>query len=463
VQSQEHQHSNGQGRGQTDSAFLDYYRCPENLASFELIAPLSENEGYFRFGSEAICYGQCSSGFCSDDTRGRLYNTLRDVAADGPTLQLPFRPSDIVANLRYERYAARTNKGKATQSGMPVLRKAYYYARPFLSSSARQRLQRIGLRDWKDIPFPEWPLDATVESIFEKLLALLLKARCLDRVPFIWFWPEGCSSCAIMTHDVETLAGRDFCSQLMELDGAHGIKSSFQVIPEERYAVPPAFLDEIRSSGFEIDIHDLNHDGHLFSNREQFLRRAERINRYGQEYGAEGFRSAVLYRNLDWYDALNFDYDMSVPNVGHLEAQRGGCCSIMPFFIDKILELPVTTTQDYSLFYILKEYSIDLWKRQMARIMGKHGLASFIVHPDYILQWRARDTYKALLAHLADLRSEKKLWIALPREVNHWWRARSQMKLVRRGNDWSIEGPESNKARLAYAFLDGDQLAYQQA
>jgi hypothetical protein len=68
-----------------------------------------------------------------------------------------------------------------------------------------------------------------------------------------------------------------------------------------------------------------------------------------------------------------------------------------------------------------------------------------------------------LLAHLADLRSEKKLWIALPREVNHWWRARSQMKLVRRGNDWSIEGPESNKARLAYAFLDGDQLAYQQA
>ena len=109
---------------------------------------------------------------------------------------------------------------------------------------------------------------------------------------------------------------------------------------------------------------------------------------------------------------------MSVPSVGNLEAQQGGCCSVMPFFVGKVLELPVTTVQDYSLFHILNQYSIDLWVRQIALLSKQHGLLSFIVHPDYISEPRAQDTYKSLLAYLADLRSEGKIWIALPREVN---------------------------------------------
>jgi len=375
-------------------------------------------------------------------------------------LQLPFSPSEIVANLRYERYASASNRNGKTLHGDSALRKVYYLVRPLLTVSVRKHLQRLHLRDWNEIPFPGWPVDPTVERILEMLLILLLKAHAVDKIPFVWFWPNGFPSCAIMTHDVEALPGRDFCSHLMDLDDAHGIKSSFQIVPEGRYPVSKGFLNTIQSRGFEIDIHDLNHDGHLFSDRERYLRRAERINRYSREYGAAGFRSAALYRNLDWFEALDFSYDMSVPCVGHLEAQRGGCCSVMPFFIGKILELPVTTTQDYSLFHILNHYSIDLWKRQLALIMEKHGLASFIVHPDYILEHRARDTYKALLSYLSQLRSEGKIWIALPREVDHWWRERSQMRLSRRGNKWEIEGPGKERARVAYASLEEDCVVY---
>ena len=208
-------------------------------------------------------------------------------------------------------------------------------------------------------------------------------------------------------------------------------------------------------------MHDLNHDGLLFSDREQFLLRAERINAYAQQFGAAGFRAGVLYHNLDWYDALKFSYDMSIPCVGNLEPQRGGCCSVMPFFIGRILELPVTTTQDYTLFHILSQYSTDLWKRQLALITEKHGLASFIVHPDYLLQARALDTYKSLLGYLADLRSQGQIWFALPGEVDQWWRARSQMKLVHEGGGWVITGAGSDKARVAYAVLDGDRLVYE--
>ena len=442
------------------SAFLDHYRCPETFATFTLSGELSGDSGYFRFGPDAICFGRSSSGFRAGHATDELYDALTDVAADGPTLQLPFSPSEIIANLRYERYASASNRNGKMLHGESALRKVYYLVRPLLTVSVRKHLQRLRLRDWNEIPFPSWPVDSTVERILEMLLILLLKAHAVDKIPFVWFWPNGFPSCAIMTHDVEALPGRDFCSHLMDLDDAYGIKSSFQIVPEGRYPVSKGFLNTIQGRGFEIDIHDLNHDGHLFSDRERYLRRAERINRYSREYGAAGFRSAALYRNLDWFEALDFSYDMSVPSVGHLEAQRGGCCSVMPFFIGKILELPVTTTQDYSLFHILNHYSIDLWKRQLALIMEKHGLASFIVHPDYILEHRARDTYKALLSYLSQLRSEGKIWIALPREVDHWWRERSQMRLSRRGNKWEIEGPGKERAQVAYASLEEDCLVY---
>jgi hypothetical protein len=204
----------------------------------------------------------------------------------------------------------------------------------------------------------------------------------------------------------------------MDVDDWFGIKASFQIVPQGPYRVPRSFLEDIRKRGFEINVHDLNHDGRLFTDRLEFLRRAERINRYAREFGALGFRSAVLYRNVDWYDALDFSYDMSIPNVAHLDPQRGGCCTVLPFFIGKILELPVTATQDYSLFHILNDYSTRLWQQQISLIRGKHGLISFIIHPDYIIAEAARRVYIELLDILSKLRSQGETWIALPSEVD---------------------------------------------
>jgi hypothetical protein len=188
-----------------------------------------------------------------------------------------------------------------------------------------------------------------------------------------------------MTHDVETEAGSNFCSELMDIDDSLGFKASFQIVPERRYSISPQFVDTILNRGFEIVIQDLNHDGRLFDDRQEFLRRAKLINEYARLYGAKGFRAAVLYRKSDWYDAFDFSFDMSIPNTAHLDPQRGGCCTVMPYFIGNILELPVTTTQDYMLFYILGERSIDLWSRQIELIAEKNGLISFIVHPDYLM------------------------------------------------------------------------------
>ena len=438
----------------------DRYRCPEQFIRTSLTGPLSAENGYFRFGRDLLCYGRPCSATPAASADDPLPDLLDEVRADLRDVQLPFELTQLVDNLTHERYLTNSPETYPGGAPNPLLSKLYYSVRPFLSESLRIRLQRIYFRGWEKIGFPTWPLDLTVESLLETVLLLCMKSRGIDTVPFIWFWPDGASSATVLTHDVETEQGRDFCPHLMDIDESFGFRSSFQIVPEERYPVTAAFLKEIRDRGYEINVQDLNHDGNLFRSRHQFLSRVKTINEYGRVWGAKGFRSAILYRNINWYDALEFEYDMSIPNVGHLEPQRGGCCTAFPYFIGQILELPLTTTQDYSLFHILREHRIDLWKAQAALVMEKHGLVHFITHPDYLLDKRAQSTYRALLAFLAELESQHKMWIASPYQVNEWWRLRSKMTLVPEGHGWRIEGPGKERARLAYAKLDGDRLIY---
>ncbi len=442
-----------------DRVLADYYRCSvRSLRRPAAASQATKAPGYFRLGSDTICYGRLSSGTTAKLPTGHLEDALDQVGGAGAEAQISFDAEEVLQNLLRERYTAHfRQEGQALNA---VLRRVYYLIRPLLGGSVRVHLQRMHLKRWEQIKFPAWPVDTTVERIHQKLLARALRAQSLEEVPFIWFWPDGFSSCAIVTHDVEDQAGKEFCGTLMDLDESFGIRSSFQIVPENRYRVSADFLDSITSRGFEVNVHDLKHDGRLYAEREEFLRRAQRINHYVREYGAQGFRSGILYRNADWYDAFEFSYDMSIPNVGHLDPQRGGCCTVLPYFIGNIVELPLTCTQDYSLFRILQDYSIELWKKQIALIRENHGLISLIVHPDYIIEQRARTTYKALLGHLATLREDGSIWAALPRDVATWWRQRSQMELVHENGRWQVEGPGKERARVAYASLSGDSVRY---
>ena len=446
-------------RGTERRLLEDRYRCPEDLIDIEVRGPLSDELGYFQLGDGITCYGQCASGTPARSLTTTLHDASQHVMIEKSSVRLPFDAAQVIDNLRLERYAA-TVTGAKMLVGNGVLRRMYYLIRPALGVSVRKHIQKHYFRGWERIPFPRWPVDRTVEDILELLLVYSMKSLNLLRIPFIWFWPEGAPSCTMMTHDVETAAGRDFCGTVMDVNDSFGIKGAFQIVPEERYAVSEALLNGIRERGHEVNIHDLNHDGLLTSSRETFLQRAERINEYGAKFGALGFRSAVMYRNLDWYDALDFSYDMSVPTMAHLDPQQGGCCTVFPYFIGKTLELPLTTTQDYSLFNILNDYSINLWKRQIDLILASNGLISFIVHPDYIIGQRARRVYTELLQYISALRAREKTWIALPKEVADWWRLRSRLKLVNVEGAWQIQGPGSDRAKLAYAVLDKGKLSY---
>lgn len=438
----------------------DYYRLPIDWPIYVPSVDSLAESGFFRFGSNEICYGKIGTGEAKKTVAAPLHDAWKDVYVEDRHLHLSFDPLETVRNIRRERYAAHLYNGERGLLGHFLVRKIYYAIRESLPVSVRRQFQKAYLSGWRDLPFPRWPVDFTVDTLHEKFLRLFMEATGSKRMPFIWFWPEGMPSCAIVTHDVEDKAGYSFCGSLMDINDSFGIKSSFQVIPEVRYAVDQVFLDTLRRRGFEVNVHDLNHDGILFREKQEFLRRAKKINEYGRKFGTAGFRSGAMYRNQDWFDAFDFSYDMSVPNVAHLEPQRGGCCTVMPYFIGKILELPLTTIQDYSLFHILGDYSIEMWKKQIDLILRRNGLISFITHPDYLIEARARAVYQELLVHLARMRAERQMWIALPGEVNRWWRSRKEMRLIRDGERWRVEGEGSERARLAYANLEGDSLTY---
>lgn len=448
-----------------NQSLSDYYRIPSELTGgvSQFGNPAAGNNGFFQFGKGNVCYGRSRSGVAADAPGASAFDASLSVQRQGAVVQLPFDFAEVIENLRQERYRQRSSRRLERIASAEPVRKFYYFIRQCLPFQVRRQLQRIYFQDWKQVPFPVWPVDFTVDTLHEELLRLAMEASGIRKLPFIWFWPEGSRNCLILTHDVETSLGRDFTFKLMDLDDSFGFKASYQIVPESRYKVSDEYVAAIRARGCEFNIHDLNHDGHLYTERNEFDRRAQEINNYVRRYRSAGFRAGAMYRRQAWYDAFEFSYDMSVPNVAHLEPVRGGCCTILPYFIGRILEIPLTTVQDYSLFHILNEYSIDLWKQQVAQIQERNGLMSFLTHPDYLIDDRARKTYVALLSHLREIVTRDKIWCPLPGELDRWWRARSQMKLRQIGNDWQIEGAGKERARLAYAVLDGKHLVYELA
>jgi hypothetical protein len=435
------------------SSFVDYFRCPSAFAPFCSTETITQSNGYFRFG-QAVCFGKTDGARCAESPDHPLVDVLPLAEIEpGYSIHLPFNPTEVIDNLRYECYMVSGDRERIAQS-------LYYLLRPLLPFFVRKRLQQYIFQRRQDTTFPAWPVDCSIEHIYESLMGLAIQASPAHEVPFIWFWPDGKDTAIMITHDVEEKSGVDACEMLMDLDDAFGIKAAFQLIPESRYEGVDALVTRIRARGFETNIHDLDHDGRLYQDREQFRKRVSKINEYGRKYQMSGFRAGAMHRNQSWFDLLDFQYDMSVPTVSHLEPQRGGCCTVMPYFVGKVLELPLTTVQDHGLFHVLGQYSMDLWQRQVETISSRHGLASFIVHPDYIVRDPARQAYRSLLEYISRLVKERGFWLAFPAEINQWWRDRSRMRLQQSNGTWRITGQGGEAARIAYASIVNGQLQY---
>jgi glycosyltransferase involved in cell wall biosynthesis len=443
-----------------NNALQEHFRCPPIYGNIALRGTPNGQPGFFQFGPDLKCFGRLTSGATSSTSRAHLHDVAGQIEIRDGEISLPFDLAEAVASLRMEAYTGSMTHHGTSLGANVFVRKVYYWTRPMMPVSVRSALQRIKLRGELDNPFPAWPIDRSVDLLLEKTMAAAVRANGGRPIPFIWFWPEGKQAAFILTHDVEDVAGKGFCSSLMDIDEEFGFKASFQIVPEKRYSVEPEFLQQFRARNFDICVHDLNHDGNLYGDYAEFKRRAKLINRYCKEFATEGFRSGVLYRNLHWYGEFDFAFDMSVPNVAHLDPQGGGCCTVTPYFVGNILEIPVTLTQDYSLFHILHQRSIALWKQQLRSIIDAHGLASIIVHPDYVTEPEQQRLFRDFLTEVREQCEQRGVWATVPSAINAWWRKRSNMRLISSASGWNIIGDGSSQARVAYASLNDGKLSY---
>jgi peptidoglycan/xylan/chitin deacetylase (PgdA/CDA1 family) len=324
----------------------------------------------------------------------------------------------------------------------------YYALKPLLPRFVQLALRRQYARRQSRREFPKWPAEDVLVRHQEDRFRSEIRADGGDPVPFVNFWPEGRRFAFVLTHDVEGTEGVENIARVREVERTYGMVSSWNFVAED-YPIPAGLFDDLRAQGCEVGLHGLHHDWTLFRDEETFDEALPAIKHYLDEWGAVGFRSPVTYRNADWMPRLGVLYDSSFPDTDPFEPQAGGCCSIFPYFLDDMVELPITLVQDHTMWEILRSPGIDLWLQKAEWIRQNHGLVNLIVHPDYVLSEERLERYGQFLAWLSRCDDA---WHALPCDVARWWKARAEMEVAPDGE--SVLGAEEWDATVAHARED---------
>jgi peptidoglycan/xylan/chitin deacetylase (PgdA/CDA1 family) len=384
-------------------------------------------------------------------TEGRTGNVIETFRLDADafvealrledgTVFVPFDLDEAYGNYVTEawREKARLHQLSTRQLGV------YQRVKPLLPRAFWLQMRRIFIRAGGVPGFPAWPLELGVDRLLRFYALCLLTALGRDDGQFAWFWPGHYHAAVILTHDVESGPGLRLALELADLEEERGFRSSFNVVAAQ-YDIDLGILRELVDRGFEIGLHGLRHDRSLFSSRAEFERQLPELAEASRRLGAVGFRAPATYRVLDWLPELPVTYDCTVPHSDPYEPQPGGCCSLWPYMLDRLVELPYTLPQDHTLFTLLRERSPRRWLQLADAIEERFGLIQCLSHPDrgYLGDPAKRAFYTEFLD---DLAGREGLWKALPRDVAAWWRlrdageARSPQQLI--GTMRRAAGPE---------------------
>jgi hypothetical protein len=318
-------------------------------------------------------------------------------------------------------------------TGIKLRNRIYYQVKPLLPASLKLRLRRWFTLKRREQTGAIWPI-----------------APGSEQKPDNWpGWPNDKKFALVLTHDVEGPKGLGKCRDLMDLEMRRGFRSSFNFIPEAfDYTVSRELREELVQKGFEVGVHDLHHDGKLYQTRRKFIKGAASINHYLKEWNATGFRSGFMHHNLDWLHDLNITYDASTFDTDPFEPQPDGLNTIFPAWIrhpangSGYVELPYTLAQDSTVFILLQEPSIEIWKQKLDWIAKHGGMALLNTHPDYMLMNgtgpRGWEYPVGLYAQFLEYVSSKyagEYWQVLPGELAAYWK-KSAVSEASLEKDW---------------------------
>ena len=387
------------------------------------------------------------------DARGRQVSAVwRD---DTGSAFLPFDPSEVIANYWSEEYRLTTTSRFGSRLIKQLGLRSYYLLRPAVPRTSQLRFRRMISKLQLRSPFPRWPIETALDDFCEMMFRFLVD---LARAPVPWIspWPDPFSWALVLTHDVEDQGGYESVRVLRDLELRYGYRSSWNFVPM-RYVVEEHVIRGLTEGGFEIGVHGLYHDGRDFGSHKLFRERLREISRYADRWGARGFRSPSTHRVWGWMSELRFDYDSSYPDTDPFEPFPGGCCSLLPYFNEDLVELPITLPQDHTLFMILGHLDGSLWVQKANYIKERGAMALLITHPDYIHEPRIPAAYETFLRAFEN---DATAWRALPADVSAWWRRRAGSRLEHVGGTWKVTGAAAGEARINFATNGSNAEAF---
>jgi peptidoglycan/xylan/chitin deacetylase (PgdA/CDA1 family) len=296
----------------------------------------------------------------------------------------------------------------------------YYHLKPLIPRWLQIRLRRGIVLRKRLLCANTWPIDKNAGAPPPKWCG----------------WPDKKKFALVLTHDVDTARGQERCIPLVEMEEKLGFKSSFNFVSGE-YEVSPRMRDDLSVRGFEVGVHGLTHFGNPFRSRKIFDWQAVQINRYLRDWQSVGFRCPSMFHNLAWLHDLNIEYDSSTFDTDPFEPQPEGMGTIFPLWVSGkesgkgYVELPYTLPQDFTLFVLMKERNIDIWKQKLDWIVEKGGMALLLTHPDY-LNFGGKKThheeypvgyYEEFLHYIKSNYSDQ-YWHVLPRDLARFWSKR---------------------------------------
>jgi peptidoglycan/xylan/chitin deacetylase (PgdA/CDA1 family) len=318
----------------------------------------------------------------------------------------------------------------------------YYTLRTALPDKLRYRLNLMIVRHSRRPRFPAWPCETSLIEFWGEWLRESMRTVGVQDGWHIGFWPDGYNCCIVLTHDVESPAGFDRMEAMADIEERLGFRSAWN-LPLEQYEIDWRRVDKLRARGFEFGAHGLSHDGKLFRSRRHFEQLSRRLEDLACAHDLRGFRSPSTLRRSDWISEMSFDHDSSFFDSDPYEPQPGGTCSLFPFFLRDVVELPYTLPQDHTLIVLLRRNPLKIWRPKALWISRLGGMILTLVHPDYSGQGPSLTSYEEFLKHLNSI---VQAWRALPSEVSAWWRHRAAMELSVASGRPMISGPEADRA-----------------
>jgi len=360
---------------------------------------------------------------------------------DGSVL-LPFDPDEVCRSFWSERYLELAGSGASRRTGRGLVW-AYYRIRALLPRPLQIWLRRRYARVQARSRFPSWPAETALHDLFDLFTSILADVAG-EPVPSLASWPDGHTWALVLTHDVETAAGVAALDPILELERGLGLRSSWNFVPR-RYSVSDERIRQLHADGFEVGVHGLLHDGRDLESHARMRERLPGMHEAAARWSAVGFRSPATQRHWELMPQLGFDYDTSYPDSDPFEPQGGGCCTWLPFFNGRMVELPMTMPQDHTLFAILRHRDETAWVQKAELLRERGGMALIDTHPDYLVEDTVKDAYARLLERCA---GDEDAWKALPREVAAWWRRRAESLPERGPHGWTVTGPAAGEARV---------------